>query len=67
MIFEIFECGWPRLGLEDQKNDQKTQKKIRVLEIFSIVEVQKFNVFISLTRLINPDKKKTLDILWWEV
>jgi hypothetical protein len=27
MTFQIFECGWARLGLEDRKNGQKTQKK----------------------------------------
>jgi hypothetical protein len=53
MTFQTFECGWPRHGLKDRKNGQKTQK-ICILEIFS--KVQK--------RLIKPDKKKiTLDIL----
>jgi hypothetical protein len=45
----------------------KQSKFFCVLEIFSKVEVQKLNVCACLTRLIKPDKKKTLDILWWEV
>jgi hypothetical protein len=61
--FQNFECGWPRLGLEDRKNG----KKISILEIFSKVEVQKFNICACLSRQIKFDEKKiTLDILCCE-
>jgi hypothetical protein len=55
--FQNFECGWPRLGLEDRKNSKKT-KKNSIFEIFSKVEVQKLNSCAFLSRLIKLDEKK---------
>jgi hypothetical protein len=55
--FQNFECGWPRLGLEDRKNGQKT-KKICIFEIFAKVEVQKLNFCACLPRLIKLNEKK---------
>jgi hypothetical protein len=54
--FQNFECGWPRLGLEDRKMAKKL-KKISILEIFSKVEVKKLNICACLSRLIKFDEK----------
>jgi hypothetical protein len=40
------------------KKRPKVSKFFNILEIFSRVEVQKFNVCVCLTRLIKPDKEK---------
>jgi hypothetical protein len=45
---------WPQRSKKAEKS-----KFFSILEIFSKVEVQKFNVCAFLTRLIKPDKKKS--------
>jgi hypothetical protein len=55
--FQNFECGWPRLGLEDRKNGQKTQKK----SVFWIFFIKSWSPKVEYLCLFAASNKT-----WWE-
>jgi hypothetical protein len=62
--FQIFECGWPRLGLKGRKMAKKLKKLQYSGDFFKNLSPK----VECLTRLIKPKKKKiTFNIPYWEV